>query len=71
MSNQRRGKYKPASMHDGSSMSTVMFFKQAKILLEQSGNEDAAFYFEQVEDWLRAGNGLPTSDREVSKVLAL
>ena len=62
MSNQRRGKFKPASMHDGASMSTVMFFKEAKLALEQSGNDDAAFYF---------GHGLPTSAREVSRVLAL
>lgn len=71
MSNQRRGNYKPASMHDGASMSTVMFFKEARLALEQSGNDDAAFYFEQVEEWLRAGKGLPTSAREVTKVLAL
>lgn len=71
MSNQRRGNYKPASANDGSSMNTVMFFKEAKLALEQAGNEDAAFYFEQVEEWLRSGKGLPSSAREVSKVLAL
>ena len=48
MSNQRSGKWKPASMREGESMSTVTFFKNAKKLLANYGHEDASFYFEQV-----------------------
>ena len=52
MSNQRGGKWKSATLRDGSGMQTVTFFKQAKQLLEEYGHEDAALYFEQVEEHL-------------------
>ena len=55
MSNQRAGKWKTATLRDGSGMRTVTFFKVAKNLLEEYGHEDAAFYFEQVEEHLRNG----------------
>ncbi len=42
--NQRPGKWKTATLRDGSGMQTVTFFKYAKQLLEQYGHEDAAFY---------------------------
>jgi len=67
---QRRAKSKPAVVSiDG--MATVTFFKIAKQSLYNNGNEDAGFYFEQVEDWLRSGKGLPTTEKEVEKVLGL
>ena len=70
MSNQRRGKWKPASMgHD--SMRTVTFFKYAKKMLEEYGHEDAAYYFEQVEEHLRKGGTLPNDDREIGRVLGV
>ena len=71
MSNQRAGKWKTATLRDGSGMQTVTFFKIAKQLLEQYGHEDAAFYFEQVETHLRDGKSLPVSEREVGKVLGV
>tara|TARA_Y200000002_G_scaffold79126_1_gene62326 strand:- start:1090 stop:1305 length:216 start_codon:yes stop_codon:yes gene_type:complete len=71
MSNQRRGNWKPASMSQGDSMRTVTFFKYAKKLLEEYGHEDAAFYFEQVEEHLRQGGSLPNDSREVGKVLGV
>ena len=40
-------------------MTTLKFFKNAKKLLEQSGKEDEAFYFEQMVDWLSSGHQLP------------
>ena len=49
MSNQRPGKWKTATLRDGSGMQTVTFFKTARKLLEEYGHVDAAFYFEQVE----------------------
>ena len=55
MSNQRRGKWKSASMGESNGMQTVTFFKGAKKLLEEYGHQDAAFYFEQVETHLREG----------------
>jgi len=60
MSNQRSGKWKPAAMtdNDPNGMRLVEFFKEAKEVLERHGHEDAAFYFEQCEDWLREGKTL-------------
>ena len=71
MSNQRSGKWKSATLRDGSGMQTVTFFKNAKNVLQEMGHDDAAFYFEQVEEHLRGGNGLPSSEREIGKVLGV
>lgn len=68
---QRAAKKRPASMSSFDGMSTVTFFKLAKENLQRVGYEDEAFYFEQVETWLRDGKSLPTTDKEVSKVLGL
>jgi hypothetical protein len=45
-------------MDNGADMQIYQFFKQARMALEESGNEDAAFYFEQCEDWIRSGKSL-------------
>ena len=71
MSNQRAGKTYSASASDNSGMGTVNFFKYAKQALESAGYEDAAFYFEQVEEHLRSGKGLPVSEKEVGHVLGV
>ena len=71
MSNQRPGKWKTATLRDGSGMQTVTFFKTARKLLEEYGHEDAAYYFEQVEEHLRGGKGLPSSEKEIGKVLVV
>lgn len=71
MSNQRRGKWKSASIGESNGMQTVTFFKGAKKLLEEYGHEDAAFYFEQVETHLRDGKSLPVSEKDVGKVLGV
>ena len=71
MSNQRAGKWKTATLRDGSGMQTVTFFKNANKVLEEDGHEDAAFYFEQVEEHLRSGKGLPVSEKEVGHVLGV
>lgn len=74
MSNQRRGNWKPASMSAGDSsttndMSLVQFFKSAKEVLQRYEHEDAAFYFEQCEDWIRSGKKLNGTD--VGKILGV
>ncbi|MAE55643.1 MAG: hypothetical protein CMK23_06570 [Porticoccaceae bacterium] len=68
---QRAAKTKPASMTSMDGMAQVAFFRIAKEELTKAGYEDPAFYFEQVEDWLRSGKGLPSTAREVGKVLGL
>ena len=72
MSNQRRGNWKKASLDSGlSQMKLRNFFRDCKELLEENGEEDAAFYFEQVMDEINEGRSLPGDKRNVSKVLGL
>ena len=71
MSNQRAVKWKSATLRDGSGMKTVTFFKTARKLLEEYGHEDAAYYFEQVEEHLRSGGGLPNESKEIGTVLGV
>jgi len=57
--NQRKGKtYRASGMDDHSGMRQMQFIKACKVALENSGYADAAFYFEQIEDWIRAGKSL-------------
>jgi hypothetical protein len=73
MSNQRAGNWKPASMTGGdrSSMQLCMFVKTCKEVLENRGEDDAAFYFEQIEDWLRKGKQLQSGHNDVKQILGL
>ena len=72
MMNQRAGKYhKATGMDDGQSMRMYQFFKSCRRQLEEEGHEDAAFYFEQVEEHLKNGKGLPALDKDVANVLGL
>jgi len=48
-----------------------MFFKLAKKVLEDSGKEDEAFYFEQMEDWLKQGKPIPTTEEQTIKALGV
>lgn len=69
--NQRRGNWKRASMSEAgvNPMALYTFFKEAADLLERSGKEDAAFYFSQVEDYLREGKDLRSES--ISRILGL
>jgi len=55
MSNQRGLKRNKAVFNDGGSMlrQIINFAEEAEELLEKQGEEDAAFYFGQLKDWLR------------------
>lgn len=71
MSNQRSGKYHKAALSDGSSdMRLYNFFKDCKELLEES-NDDASGYFETLMDELSAGRSLPSSRRDISRLLGI
>ena len=52
-------------------MTTLKFFKNAQKLLEQSGKDDEAFYFEQMVDWLSSGHQLPTTEEQTIKALGI
>ena len=70
MSNQRAGKWKSATLDDGYRDSSVYtFFQKAQQALETKGEEDAAFYFEQVVEHIKQGGNI-FSDR-VERVLGL
>jgi len=71
LSNQRAGKWKSATLRDGGGMQQVNFFKYAKEVLESEGHEDAAFYFEQMETWLREGKSLPQDSRSIAHALGV
>ena len=71
--NQRAGKTHRAAPGDGmADMKMKQFFSNAAQLLEQNGNEDAAYYFNQVVDHIVAGESIPSDDRQaISRLLGL
>ena len=71
MSNQRPGKVVRAADPTMKDMNTLKFFKNAKKLLEQSGKEDEAFYFEQLVDHLSSGKHLPLTEEEMTRALGV
>ena len=54
---QRKGKFKPAALGDGSinPMTLVLFFKAAKEDFARRNKEDESFIFEMLEDHFRSG----------------
>ena len=71
MSNQRPGKVVRAVDPTMKDMTTLKFFKNAKKVLELSGKEDEAFYFEQMVDWLSSGRPMPTTEEQTIKALGI
>jgi len=52
-------------------MTVLKFFKMAQQLLEASGKEDEAFYFEMMVDWLQQGKPIPTTEDQTIKALGI
>lgn len=72
MSNQRAGKTYRAAANDGlGEMKLRNFFRDCAEILNEAGESDAAFYFEQVVDHINNGRSLPSDIREVSKILGV
>ena len=73
MSNQRRGKTHKAALTDGmEQMKLKLFFKDCAAVLEDAGNDDAAFYFHQIVEHLMAGKSLPNDNkREAARILGV
>jgi len=69
--NQRQARKHPAALVESNDRQYLQFMRTAKNELEKAGYEDPAFYFGQVIDWLLEGKRLPTSEREVSRILGL
>lgn len=73
MSNQRSAKTHRAALGDGmQEMKMKIFFAHCSDILEESGQEDAAFYFEQIVDHIIAGKALPSDNRkEIARILGV
>ena len=71
MNNQRPGKVVRAIDPTMKDMSMLKFFKLARKVLEDEGKEDEAFYFEQMEDWLKQGKPIPTTEEQTIKALGV
>ena len=71
MSNQRPVKVVRAVDPTMKDMTTLKFFKNARKVLEQSGKEDEAFYFEQMVDWLSSGRPMPITEEQTIKALGI
>lgn len=70
MSNQRAGKSHKAALGDGSQdMKLKLFFQDCASILTDNGQEDAAFYFDQIVEHIMAGKSLPSDKREIARVL--
>ena len=71
MSNQRPGKTYRAAANDGlRDMQLRNFFRTCKQLLEDTGNDDASFYFERVEEHISNGGSIYTDDKQsISRIL--
>jgi len=73
MSNQRPGKYQRKAMfNDNGAMlrQAIQFATDAERQLEEQGNEDAAYYFGQLKDWLVDNPGKGFNER-ASTILGL
>lgn len=72
MSNQRPAKTHRAALSDGTQdMKIRNFFRDAADILLQEGQDDAAFYFEQVVEYINSGKSLPSTKQEVSRALGV
>lgn len=70
--NQRMGKTHKAAANDGlGEMKLRNFFRTCKELLEENGDTDAAYYFEQIVDEINSGKSLPNDRREISRLLGI
>ena len=71
MSNQRPGKTHRAALGDDlQQMHLKNFFRSCKEILEHE-HPDSAFYFEQLQDHIEAGNSLPQDKREIQRLLGV
>lgn len=70
MSNQRKAKL-VAPLDRNGDMQVYKFFKTSAKILNDSGKEDEAFYFEQMVDWLKSGKPLPTDEKQIITALGL
>ena len=70
MSNQRPGKLQKPLDRNGD-MQVYKFFKTASKVLKDAGKEDEAFYFEQMEDYIKSGKPLPTSEESITRALGV
>ena len=70
--NQRAGKTYRAAASDGlGDMKLRNFFRTCAELLNENGEEDVAYYFEQIVEEINQGKPLPAERKEISRLLGL
>lgn len=70
--NQRAGKTYRAAASDGlGDMKLRNFFRTCAELLNDNGQGDVAYYFEQIVDEINKGKPLPAERKEISRLLGL
>lgn len=70
--NQRAGKTHRAAANDGmGDMKLRNFFRESADILRESGEPDAAFYFELIVDEINNGKSLPVDRREIARWLGV
>lgn len=70
--NQRAGKTHRAALGDNmADMNLRNFFRTAARVLDNAGDDEASFYFNQVVEHLNEGKPLPQSVSETARVLGL
>lgn len=71
MTNQRPGKTHRAALGDSmQEMNLRNFFRSCNEIL-LNVNADAAYYFEQIQEHIEAGNSLPQDKREIQRLLGI
>jgi hypothetical protein len=70
--NQRPGKTHKAALGDGShEMTFYKFITSCATVLARDGDEDGAFYFNQIKEHLEQGGSLSPDPQHVSRILGI
>ena len=69
--NQRAGKTQKGLSSGMAEMNLYKSMKIAAEVLNENGDEDCAFYFEQIVDYLTQGKKLPLDKREMERALGV
>lgn len=69
--NQRFAKTMKRDITTINPQNLISVLKEGSSQLTDSGEKDAAFFFDQIVDWIRAGKSLSSEQKTVSKMLGL
>ena len=69
--NQRPGKFSKGLDSGMNDMNTVKSLRMASEILKSEEMYNEAFYFEQMEDWLKQGKSIPSTEEQTIKALGI